>query len=213
MKLLGIDEAGRGPLIGPMVIAGVMVEDEKILEKFGVKDSKMLVPKKRQEIFKELKKSVKYEIEKISAQEIDMRMGSGTNLNQIEAIYMAKIINKMKPEKVIIDAVAGKQKFFDFMKKFLDCDPEIILEHKADIKFPVVSAASIIAKQTRDLELEKISKKFGIELGVGYTHDKRSINGVKENMKNKEFMKHVRKSWITFSRIKNEKEQKKLFEY
>jgi len=213
MKILGIDEAGRGPLIGPMIIAGVLVNNDKEIRKMGVKDSKALTRKKRQEIFDKLTNSVEYSVERVSAQEIDMLMSSGTNLNQIEAIHMAKIINKTKPDKVIIDAVSGKKKFFNFMKKFLKHNSEIILEHKADVNFPVVSAASIIAKQIRDSELDKIGKKFGIELGVGYTHDERSIKSVRDNLKNDEFLKHVTKSWITFSRIKKEKEQKGLMGY
>ena len=140
-------------------------------------------------------------------------MSAGINLNQIEAIHMAKIINMAKPDKVIIDAPSGKEKFLNFMKKFLEIEPEIILEHKADLKYPVVSAASIVAKYIRDKEIEKISKKYGIDLGVGYPHDEKCLNGVKYNLKNKEFMKHVRKNWSTYSRIKKEKEQKRLFDY
>ena len=215
MKIMGIDEAGRGSIIGPMVICGALIKekDMKKLSSLGVKDSKMLSPLKREELSEKIMKICKTELGVVSAEEIDMKMCAGINLNQIEAIHMAKIINKMKPNVIYIDALNGITKFSLFMEKYLDHKAKMIFEHKADEKYPIVSAASIVAKVMRDAALRQIEDNTGIELGVGYPHDIKSTNGLKNNMRNKAFMKHVRRSWSTYSRIKEEIEQKKLTDY
>jgi len=208
--VVGIDEAGRGSFVGPLVICGVELDQrgmEKLKEK-GVKDSKLLSSKRREELAEEIRKVAKrvtYEV--ISAQEIDERMGVGTNLNAIEAIYMAKIINKLKPKKVIIDAPSGVKKFREVLEKYLETRPEIVLEHKADQKYVVVSAASILAKVRRDKELRKIEEETGVKLGVGYPHDEVCINGVKDNME--ALKKYIRHKWSTYGRIT----QRRLEEY
>ncbi len=215
MKIMGIDEAGRGSIIGPMVICGAIIEKDKMkdLKSIDVKDSKMLSPKKREEMERKIKKICKTDVRVIPAEEIDMNMGSGINLNQIEAIHMARIINKTKPDKVYIDALSGIPKFVQFMEKFLEHKAQMIFEHKADEKYPIVSAASIVAKVKRDSEMKRIENEVGLELGVGYPHDIKSTNGLKNNMRNKDFMKYVRRSWSTYSRIKEEIEQKRLKDY
>ncbi len=215
MKIMGMDEAGRGSIIGPMVICGLTIDKKNIqkLKALGVKDSKILSKKTRETLFEKIKRLAKPEIEIISCEEIDMNSSAGINLNQTEAIHMARIINKERPDMVYIDALNGIKKFVFFMEKFLEHKPKMILEHNADKKYPVVSGASIIAKVIRDRELEKIKQKTGLDLGVGYPHDEKSINGLKANIKNKDFMRYVRKSWSTYSRIKEEIEQKRISDW
>ena len=138
------------------------------------------------------------------------------NLNELEAIKAALIIKELKPDKVYVDSPHPVANKFEIqIRRHLpqDLDVEIICEHQADVTYPVASAASIVAKVKRDSELRKIEKVTGIELGVGYPHDIKSTNGLKNNMRNKAFMKHVRRSWSTYSRIKEEVEQKKLIDY
>ncbi|RLG16520.1 ribonuclease HII [Nanoarchaeota archaeon] len=208
--VVGIDEAGRGSFVGPLVICGVELDQRGMrkLREDGVKDSKLLSSKRREELAKKIRKVAKkvtYEV--ISAQEIDERMSVGTNLNAIEAIHMAKIINKMRPRKVIIDAPSGVKKFREVLEKYLEVKPKMVLEHKADQKYVVVSAASILAKVRRDKELRKIEKETGVKLGVGYPHDEVCINGVKNHMK--ALKKYIRHKWSTYGRIT----QRRLEEY
>ena len=168
MDILGIDEAGRGSVLGPMVIAGVVVPEkmEKILERMGVKDSKRLTPNRRTILSRKLRKMFDYEIVVISAREIDDLRASGVNLNEIEKNAMESIILKLKPEKAIVDAVDVKAERFQ-ENLCNDTGIDVIAEHKADDKYIEVSAASIIAKAERDEYIKEINKEYIKSGGIG----------------------------------------------
>ncbi|MFT4326430.1 MAG: ribonuclease HII, partial [Candidatus Woesearchaeota archaeon] len=128
-ELLGIDEAGRGPVIGPMVIAGCVTNaaiDEK-LQALGVKDSKMIAPKKRDLLFEVVKKSVlSYEIIVVSPQDVDAALNNpDLNLNKLEALTSAKIINAIVEKydgnfEVMIDSPTNTPKpSVNFVEKLL----------------------------------------------------------------------------------------------
>ena len=88
---------------------------------------------------------------------------------------------------------------------------KIISEHKADINYPVVSAASVIAKVERDAEIKKLSEKFG-DVGSGYPHDDETIAFLRKYLlKYNELPPFARKSWETIKALQSEKFQKKLF--
>jgi ribonuclease HII len=216
VKILGIDEAGRGSVIGPMVIGGVLIneEDSNKLKALGVKDSKLLSPKQREALYPKIKKIAKdHVILKISAKEID-ELRKTTNLNKIEAEKMAQIIKAMKADKAYVDAPqVSTEKFKNILLNLAKNKTEIIAENYADLKYPVVSAASIIAKVERDREIEKIKKIVGFDFGVGYSHDQRSIDFVKKSLKEKKHLDFIRHSWITVQGLKVKKEQKTLKEY
>mgnify|MGYP006283051427 CR=1 FL=1 len=217
-KVLGLDEAGRGPVVGPMVLGGAMFyeKDVHLLKKMGVKDSKLLTPKKREELFKEIKKLVRgHSIVEVSPQEIDQRFSVGSNLNKLEAIKYSEIINELRPDKVIIDAPSSNPKGFEiYLKQFLDYKPAIICENYADLNYVEVGAASILAKVIRDKRIREIEEKVKTPVGVGYPHDKRTLKFVEKALNKKEWLRnYVRKSWFTFQRIKTENEQKKLGEF
>ena len=204
MDILGIDEAGRGSVLGPMVIAGVIVPEkmEKVLERMGVKDSKRLVPNRRTILSRKLKKMFEYEIVVISASEIDKMRADGINLNDIEKNAMRDLIIRLNPEKAIVDAVDVKAE--RFQKNLCESTGvNVIAEHKADDKYIEVSAASIIAKAERDAQIAEINKEYiktgGI--GSGYPSDpatKKFLN----NYTYDEMPEFVRKSWATVSKMK-----------
>jgi len=204
MDILGIDEAGRGSVLGPMVIAGVVVPEkmEKVLERMGVKDSKRLTPNRRTILSRKLKKMFDYEIVVISAREIDEMRAEGINLNEIEKNAMESIILKMNPEKAIVDAVDVKaERFQDNLRK--DTGINVVAEHKADDKYIEVSAASIIAKAERDDQISQINKDF-IKLGgigSGYPSDPKTKEFL-TNYAYEEMPDFVRRSWATVAKMK-----------
>jgi len=170
MKILGIDEAGRGPVIGPMIVAGVMIEDGKEKMLGEVKDSKLLRQKQRVILSKNIKKVSEYEVVVVYPKEIDEALlSSNLNLNWLEANKQAEIINKLKPNVAIIDCPSPNiYKYKEYLRNLLnDKKIKLIVEHKADMNYPVCSAASILAKVKREQEVKKIKKKCG-DIGPGY---------------------------------------------
>ncbi|AEK72110.1 ribonuclease HII [Thermococcus sp. 4557] len=204
MKLAGIDEAGRGPVIGPMAIAAVVVDERNVpkLEELGVKDSKKLTPRRRERLFDEIISLLDdYVVLELWPEEIDSREGT---LNEFEVENFVKALNslKVKPDVIYIDAADVKEaRFGEDIGKRLDFKAEIIAEHKADDKFVPVSAASIIAKVTRDRAIEKLKEKYG-EIGSGYPSDPRT-RAFLENYyrEHGEFPPIVRRSWKTLKKI------------
>lgn len=214
--ILGIDEAGRGPVIGPLVIAGVAIEegDEKKLTALHVKDSKLLTPKQRKDLYSKILKIAKsHEILIVQPAEIDFAVKGedGLNLNWLEARKSAEIINKLAPGKAIIDCPSPNiAEYTSYIKNLLNTDTELVLEHKADEKYIVVSAASIIAKVTRDEEIAKLKKAYG-DIGSGYPADPKTKEFLEENWdKTPEIF---RKSWKCYADLAKGKGQKRLGEY
>ena len=204
MDILGIDEAGRGSVLGPMVIAGVIVPEkmEKVLERMGVKDSKRLTPNRRTILSRKLKKMFDYEIVVISAREIDEMRADGINLNEIEKNAMESILLKLKPEKAIVDAVDVKaERFQENLCK--DTGLNVIAEHKADDKYIEGSAASILAKAERDDQIKEINKDFikSGGIGSGYPSDPTTKKFL-ANYTYDEMPEFVRKSWATVAKMK-----------
>ena len=202
--ICGIDEAGRGPIVGPLVMAGVSVTEDKIetLKGMGIKDSKLIPPARREELFDEIIALVdSYDIIEISASEIDDYQDRGINLNQMEARVAAKIINKLKPSKVYVDSpepANGGAKFGIMINEFLNVQPEMIAEHGADAKYVVAGAASILAKVSRDREVARIVEEIGAEIGSGYPHDPRCRAYLEENFRGP-IHKYLRKCWSTYN--------------
>ena len=146
--IAGVDEARRGPVIGPLVIAGVMIDEKDLhkLEKLGVKDSKLLTPKKREQLFPKIQQLCKYKIIIIEPQEIDAALESQElNLNWLEAIKSVEILKELKPDKAFLDCPSPNiAKYTAYIKNKLE-DPSIavVCEHKADVNHKIVGAASI----------------------------------------------------------------------
>jgi len=220
----GIDEAGRGPLIGPLVIciAAIPENKEPELKALGVKDSKLLTEEQREDILKELLKITHHELVIIQPSEIDETLASpNTNLNWLEADHGAALLNKLNVKlddnisKCIIDCPSNNVKAYtDYFQKKVDNEEiKLIVEHKADLNHLIVGAASIIAKVTREKELEKIKKKLKIDFGSGYPSDPRTKEFVEKHHADKEYSHLFRKSWETYKKITRSKTQRGLGEF
>ncbi|MBS3075668.1 ribonuclease HII [Candidatus Pacearchaeota archaeon] len=214
MKVLGIDEAGRGPVIGPLIVAGVMIQDGKEVLLGAVKDSKLLTHKKRIELNHLIQEHSEFKIIEVSPKEIDEAVDGDDkkmNLNWLEAHKQAEIINELKPDVAIIDCPSPNcKKYADYLRNLLNEELKnikLIVEHKADVNYPVCSAASIIAKVRREEEIEKLKEKYG-DIGPGYPANAVTQKFIKENWeKHPEIFRH---SWSTFKNVEKMKGQRKL---
>ena len=114
-----------------------------------------------------------------------MRGHDGLNLNWLEADKSAEILDNLNPNKAIIDAPGNNiEKYRVYLlKKLKNKDIKLVLEHKADLNHPVVSAASILAKVTRDTEIELLKKELGIDFGSGYMTDPKTVEFLKSKIK------------------------------
>lgn len=218
MLICGIDEAGRGPVIGPLVMCGFQIEEkqEAQLRKIKVKDSKLLTREEREFLYKKiLKISDKYKIIITQPQEIDKAVHGhdGLNLNRLEAKKSAEILNEFNPDKAIVDCPSNNiEAFRIYLKRLLKNKKiELVLEHKADVNYPVVSAASILAKVTRDNEIVKIKNQIGIDFGSGYMSDPKTVEFLKNNFEN--YPELFRKSWFPYKDLINQKFQKSLSDF
>ncbi len=228
MWLIGIDDAGRGPLIGPMILAGVLIkkEEEKELKKLGAKDSKLLTHPERIKLGEVIKKRViKSHIVKASPQEIDEYVLGGKNLNTLEAEKMAEVINTLndgkKEIKVIVDCPSiNIKKWRNTLLTFIKnkSNLTVVCEHKADFNHPVVSAASILAKVEREIEVGKLKKEYG-NMGSGYPSDPFTKTFLREQGLRLKDSGIFRKSWATWKEMfpqseeKEKKGQKSLMDY
>jgi ribonuclease HII len=211
MLVAGVDEAGRGCVVGPLVVAGVAVKAEKLqsLAELGVKDSKLLTVKKREALYPEIiKLTEKYQIIKLPPAQIDKVVRSSRTLhklNRLEAQTMAKIIETLKPDEVFVDAAdVIEHRFGNHISECLRFTTKIISEHKADRTYPIVSAASIIAKVERDGEIAKLKIKYG-DFGSGYLTDSKTRLFLKRLLdENGEYPSCIRKSWKPAQKAKSE---------
>ncbi len=214
-KIVGIDEAGRGAVIGPLVICGAVTFDSKVgkIKDLKVKDSKEHTPEERLELQPKIEEVIDgFEMIRISPEEIDESRRTGINLNELEVKKMAQIINETNPDVAYLDAVdPSETSFKGRLKKYLDVDVELIAEHGADAKYTIVSAASVLAKVARDADIEELKRIYDTDLGNGYPHDVLTQNFLKEWLQeNKRLPKIVRKTWATAIDAVGKQKQKSL---
>lgn len=198
----GVDDAGRGCVIGPLVIAGVVMKEEDLpkLVRLGVRDSKLLSPHRREVLAAEIRGiAEKYAVVKLTPGEIDAIVLAGRKLhklNWLEAQAMARVLETLKPDKAYVDASDVVEKRFE--KDILDCltfKLDVVSEHKADRNYPIVSAASIIAKVERDKEIAELAEAYG-NFGSGYPSDPRTIRFLERCLeKSCDYPEFVRRSW------------------
>jgi len=212
--ICGVDEAGRGPVLGPLVVCGVCVEDDKALRRLKVRDSKKLTPAKREELAPKIRKIARIELVEIPAAQID-GLRERMSLNKLEARIFASIIDSLCPKTAFVDAAdVDEENFGRMVKRSLIHDVDLISEHKADDTYPVVSAASIVAKVQRDARIREIEVEIGEPIGTGYASDPATIEFLERWTKDKRsFPPHTRKSWLTSQNIMMMNHMRKLDEF
>ena len=202
--ICGVDEAGKGPVIGPLVVAAVAVKNAKDIQDLGVKDSKQLNPLKRKELSNIIKDKFDYAVEIIEAEKVD-EYRKQNKLNDLNREAFEKLISKLNPNVAYVDAAdVNEHRFGKQIKEKLtnENDTDIISMHKADEKIDVVAAASIIAKEAREEEIRRLKKEIG-DFGSGYPSDERTIKFLKSfYADNGKWPTGTRKSWKTIERIR-----------
>ena len=224
----GADEAGRGAILGPVVISIVAVKSTSLhrLSKIGVRDSKILSEKRRNQLFDEIKGIASdIKVDRIYPSEINEAMRNHISLNELEAVRFAALFDQIEREigSIYLDSPDVIAERFGTRFKLSSSKStkvigvkgdkvdkgmkytRIIAEHKADSRYPVVSAASIIAKVTRDREIQKLEKQLKISIGSGYPSDNKTIEMIKRNLKSGILDGSIREKWSTMERIKQTK--------
>lgn len=205
LMISGIDEAGKGPVLGPMCVAGVLMDNAANdgLLKLGVKDSKQLTPKKREVLSGDIKKLAdKFFVLEVSASQID-GLRKVMTMNEIMVVCYAKVLEELRPDHAYVDAAdVIALRFGENIKKKYAHEIKITSEHEADVKYPIVSAASILAKVRRDALMKELGEKIGADIGSGYPSDTKTMdfleNWVREQGSLPDF---ARSSWETSRRI------------
>ena len=195
MLVCGVDDAGRGSVLGPLVIAGIVIKQTKInqLKKQGIRDSKKLTPLARERLYKKIINIVDdYYVTRISPKIIDKSVFNHS-LNHLEARYMAKVISKLSPSIAFVDSCDVNPRRFGKEISKLTSHSKIKSYHHADSKFVVVSAASILAKVSRDRAITRLRKKYTV--GSGYPSDPKTKAFIKKSIKRNMPLTFIRKSW------------------
>jgi ribonuclease HII len=208
----GVDEAGRGALVGPLVVAGISIRSSRLheLDKIGIKDSKLLSPKQRRSLLPKLIEQVEgICICKLSPRDVDWGVRD-TNLNLLEAQAMAVVIENIFPDIVFIDSCdVNPVRYRKSVSKFVYVNKpkQIISLHHAEEASIAVAGASIVAKVARDLEMLRIREEYG-EMGSGYPSDKRTKKFVREWIERNNtpglFIRNSWKSMKTLLDVKNQ---------
>jgi ribonuclease HII len=204
--IIGIDEAGRGPIVGPMVIAALAFSPESVKElvKLGVKDSKKMSRQQRIKLYERILALSTYAI----IVKVPPRLIDYENINRIEENEVTYCIRRVldagyRPLRIYVDAVGNPSLFTSRLAMRTGLQRSlIVVEAKADEKYPVVSAASIVAKVTRDNEIERLRKDYGFR-GSGYPTDRETLEWIlsmyKASPENPpEF---IRRTWATLKDI------------
>jgi ribonuclease HII len=221
MNLLkvGIDEAGRGCVLGPLCIGIAAFPDtgmEIHFKNAGVKDSKKLSIRAINELRDFISFSSYSSVKEVSEKEIDDGNINELTLNSSMSLFR-ECVKDWCVEKVelYLDCPTSNtssykkkvQKRLDFSGIGSAKSSEVIAENRADDKFIVVSAASIIAKHHREFVVGLIKNKYEDEygdIGSGYPSDSRTVDFLKSfYKKNKAFPKETRMSWGTIDKVKN----------
>jgi ribonuclease HII len=212
----GVDEAGRGSIIGPLVVAGVSVRESKVakLKEMGVKDSKQLTRQARERLYDEIVSIADhYHVHTIKSTEVDSHVLQ-RGLNRLEARAMAHVIGKMKVDEVYVDCCdTNPERYREHIAGHLKSVPpaKIHSMHHADRINVVVSAASVLAKITRDFEIQKIRKRYR-DIGSGYPSDEKTMLFIRNWVEEKKVPPaFARKSWKPLRIMLEGMEQRTLF--
>ena len=217
MRIVGVDEAGRGPVLGPLVVGLLSIPsgDEDMLVEQNISDSKHHTAKQREEqyewILQQAEKRDWY-VDTIVCPPSKIDQGvAGEGLNILEVDLFATILNRYNKHydttcNIILDACdVNQQRFTNRITTRMTNWPKenstIQSEHKADANHRIVGGASIIAKVVRDRIMETLEEALGFAIGSGYPSDPKTIAALPDLIGPEEIHTDVRWSWATVKRF------------
>ncbi|MCE4615500.1 MAG: ribonuclease HII [Aeropyrum sp.] len=200
---VGVDEAGRGSVVGELVVAAyaARTSEKRLLEEIGVRDSKVLTAARRLYIYRDLKGVGFFTVQAIPAREIDRE-----NINRLVTRAIARLVSRVMahygylPTSIVIDRYGDEGGVVDALTALGVQRSSIIVEEKADTKYPVVSAASIVAKVVRDARIEVLRRLHGVR-GSGYPSDPETREWLAEVFRRGGRPSYVRYSWETVKKL------------
>ncbi|MDD4253864.1 MAG: ribonuclease HII [Methanofollis sp.] len=212
--ICGVDEAGKGAVLGPMVIGAVGCERETDLPA-GVRDSKVLTPRKRERLYAEITGSFPWGVVKIPAAEID-RLRQEMTMNTLVARGHADAVRTLIPTPLTayVDACdVNEERYGSTVAALLGGACTVVSRNHGDALFPVVSAASIVAKVTRDRAIEALHAEAG-DIGSGYPSDQTTITYLKDYIAGHGMPPAcARQSWETVTRLMDRRRQATLGDF
>lgn len=210
----GVDEAGRGAVLGPLIVCGLVLsdEDESQLHVLGVRDSKNLSQNKREQLNSQiLNRAICCKIHNLSSHDLDAQRSKGQSLNVIEENIMLDILRDIREvcestlDCVIVDAFVSKGNRLEKEVKKMFPHSQVICSFHADSQYPCVSAASVVAKVERDKCMKDLEIELQRTLGTGYPHDPLTIRYLKQYVtENRSAPSIARSSWITVQKLLDE---------
>lgn len=198
MALIGVDEAGRGPVLGSLFVGAVAVHDRTVLPD-GVADSKTLSPDTRSRLAEaiEVSDDITSTVVELTADEIDQ---SEQSLTELVARGFASAIDQLADEgtRAMVDTgEADTDRFTGRIERYLTTSIEVEAAIGADEFDPLVSAASIVAKEAREAHVAHLASEFG-EIGSGYPSDPTTRRFIADYLEDhRELPTCARASWAT----------------
>jgi len=202
--VIGIDEAGRGSWLGPLVVAAFAVPAARLPEVTGTgaRDSKQLSPAAREAVYGRLERLGTCRSVSLGPREIDRSVARG-ELNLLEARAFARLARDLSPRVAYLDACdTDAARFGRTVEALAGGRAEFIARHKADRDVPLVGAASVVAKVLRDRAIARLAARLGEPVGSGYPSDARTIEFVRRTVRpDRPLPTWLRSSWTTTKRV------------
>jgi ribonuclease HII len=215
-RILGVDEAGRGSVLGPLVVGAFCCTEDQLdrLGATGVRDSKQLTPRRREQVYALLPAVGECRSLALPPRTIDRYVARG-GLNELELLSFAALVEKFRPDTAYVDACdTNAERFGSRLAEMIGPGVRIVSRHKADRDFPVVSAASVVAKVRRDAALEALRTRSGEPMGSGYPSDPTTKECVARHARDGGAVPSwMRRSWETVQRVKREHPARTLDRY
>lgn len=211
--ICGVDEAGKGAVLGPLVVAAVACREDAECREVGARDSKQLSPLQRARLFQEITTRFRYAVISYSPGDIDAHRKRMT-LNDFMASAHAEVISRLAPDTAYVDACdVDARRYGRRVKALLRSPCRVVSEHSADGKYAVVGAASIVAKVTRDRAIAMLAEEHG-QIGSGYPSDPATVAHLEEFFRvHHHPPPYARLSWATIADLRAQQGQRKLGEY